>query len=66
MAPNWSKYVKAMLVDEDEILTIVLAYQIRSKKWKRKHRWWVLDLLKKRNELGAYNTLVKELQFDNV
>ena len=26
----------------------------------------VHDLLKKRNELGAYNTLVKELQFDNV
>ena len=31
---------------------------------KRNHRWWVHDILKKRDERGTYQHLVRELQDD--
>ena len=49
------------LEDQLKIAIILgLQKQMRRKK-KRKHRFWVHDILKKRAHQGAYNHLVQEL-----
>ena len=49
---------------EDQLkVAIILGLQKQMRK-KRKHRFWVHDILKKREHQGAYNHLVQELAMD--
>ena len=57
----------ALLEMQQEDLLIVSALYMRKKKKenrKQKHRWWVHDILKRRDEQGAYQHLVRELRDD--
>ena len=38
--------------------------QLKTHNQRRKHRWWVHDIIKNRFQQGAYHNLVKYLQFD--
>ena len=52
-------------IEQNELMIIALAYVMCKKKNKRrKHRWWVHSILKRRKEQGAYQHLVRELQED--
>ena len=58
--------LQEMLEDdlEDQLkVAIILGLQKQMRK-KRKHRFWVHDILKKREHQGAYNHLVQEIAMD--
>ena len=65
MAPAAST-LRLHLLEEEQMLLIMklCILKLRLKKRKRKHRWWVHNLLRLRHEQGAYNNLVKELDGD--
>ena len=53
-------------IEQNELMIIALAFNVicKKKNKRRKHRWWVHSILKKRKGQGAYQNLVRELQED--
>ena len=54
-------------MEQHELLLIAVAHkfmQLKTHNQRRKHRWWVHDIIKNWLQQGAYHNLVKELQFD--
>ena len=54
-------------MEQLELLLIVVAHkfmQLKTHNQRRKHFWWVHDIIKNRLQQGAYHNLVKDLQFD--
>ena len=60
------------MADEDECMAVVFAYwyiqnndkRERERKKKRKRRFWIHDVIRRREELGEYHRLVQELRCD--
>ena len=50
--------------DIDEQLQLAFIMTKLKKKLKRRHRFWVHDIVARRMQLGAYNNLVMELALD--
>ena len=65
---NQSKMQLCLLdMEKLELLLIAVAHtfmQLKTHNQRRKHRWWVPDIIKNRFQQGAYHNLVKDLQFD--
>lgn len=65
---NQSKLQRSLLeMEQHNLLIIAMSYtfmQLKKRKIKRKHRWWVHDIIRNRILQGAYHNLVKELQLD--
>ena len=65
---NQSKMQFCLLdMEQLELLLIAVAHkfmQLKTHNQRRKHRWWVHDIIKNRFQQGAYHNLVKDLQFD--
>ena len=54
------------LIDEEELILIITAYNlIKKMNAKRKHRFLVHEIIRRRRQQGAFHNLVQELQFDN-
>ena len=54
-------------MEQHELLLIAVAQQfmqLKAHNHRKKHRWWLHDIIKNRLQQGAYHNLVKELQFD--
>ena len=49
---------------EEMMLLCLLLKKRRTATAKRKHRFWVHDIIKGREERGVYNNLVRELELD--
>ena len=54
---------------EEEVLALLgfalIMYDDGKKKKKRKHRFWVREIYKKREEQGVFPNLLRELQLDD-
>ena len=51
--------------DDDFLLDMLILYWFyHGKKPKRRNKYWVHDIFKRRNEFGEYHRLVLELQLD--
>ena len=65
---NQSKMQLCLLdMEQLELLLIAVAHtfmQLKTHNQRRKHRWWVHDIIKNRLKQGANHNLVKDLQFD--
>lgn len=65
---NQSKLQLSLLEREEEDLLLIAAIykfmQFKKRNKRRKHRWWVHDIIRKRFQQGAYHNLVKELELD--
>ena len=65
---NQSKMQLCLLdMEQLELLLIAVAHtfmQLKTRNQRRKHRWWVHDIIKNRFHQGAYHNLVKDLHFD--
>ena len=65
---NQSKMQLCLLdMEQHELLLIAVGHtfmQLKTHNQRRKHRWWVHDIIKNRHKQGAYHNLVKKLQFD--
>ena len=53
------------LMYENITKIVSLKKRILSGRCKRKHRYWVHDILRRRLQQGAYHNLVQELQLDS-
>ena len=51
------------LLQEQEFFILFAAHMVAQKR-KIKHRWWVHNIIKRRQQQGAYHNLVRELQLD--
>ena len=54
-------------MEQHELLLIAVAHtfmQLKTHNQRRKHRWWVHDIIKNRLQQWAYHNLVKDLQFE--
>ena len=55
-------------IEENNLLLIAVGYRFMQLKKgsnkKRKHRWWVHNIIRNRIQQGTYYNLVKELQLD--
>ncbi len=65
---NQSKIQLCLMdMEQHELLLIAVAHtfmQLKTHNQRRKHRWWVHDIIKNRLQQWAYHNLVKDLQFD--
>ena len=63
-----SKLIRLLLeMEHKQLVAITLAsgyLQLKTRDKRRKHRWWVHDIIRNRIQQGAYHNLVNELQLD--
>ena len=59
---NMADVEKEILLQANLFLLLVLKRRHRQLQNRRKHRFWVRKILLKRQELGAFHTLVRELR----
>ena len=65
MAPSMSKLVCYKAARDRILISLLTLYIQKRKHKKRKHRFWVDNLFKLRENYGAYYHLVQELQFES-
>ena len=62
---NQSKLLALLQMEQKRQMTIAMTYrllQFKKCKNKRKHRWWVHSIIKKRFQQGSYHNLVREME----